>query len=271
MSDYPNNSFPNATDHKGRVYVVTGSASGIGRRTAELLAAEGARLVLADISEGVRDVAKELGAQSVVGDMSRSEICENAVQSGLEAYGRIDGAVIAAGVVNSKSIHDTQEADFRRVMDINLMAPFLLTKALIPHMRQSERDASFVFIGSKDAFDVVPGLAAYSISKAALVQLSKTVAIEEGPHGIRSNIVHPDVVIQGSSLWNDTLRQNRAAKHGVAPDELADHYKARNALGVALSTDDMAYAVSFLLSARARAISGAVLSVDGGYGPAFAR
>lgn len=263
--------FPKATDHKGRVYVVTGAASGIGRRTAELLAAEGAGLVLADISENLNDVAKSLEAVPVVGDLTNAKICEACVAKGIEAFGRIDGAVIAAGVVNSKSIAETDERDFRRVMDINLIAPFLLTKALIPHLRRSDRNASFVFVGSKDAFDVVRGLVAYSVSKAALVQLSKTIAVEEGPNGIRSNIIHPDVVIEGSSLWNETLRQNRAEKHGVDPSALADHYKARNALGVALTTDDMAYAASFLLSSRARAISGAVLTVDGGYAPAFPR
>ncbi len=263
--------FPKASHHKGRVYVVTGAASGIGRRTAELLTAEGAQLVLADISDDLHGVAEALSAAAVVGDLSDAETCENCLKKGREAYGRIDGAVIAAGVVNSKSIAETTEPDFRRVMDINLMAPFLLTKALIPHFRQSDRDASFVFVGSKDAFDVVRGLVAYSVSKAALLQLSKTVAVEEGPYGIRSNIIHPDVVIEGSSLWSETLRQNRAAKHGVDANALADHYKARNALGVALTTDDMAYAASFLLCARASAISGTVLTVDGGYAPAFPR
>lgn len=265
------NDFPKATDHKDRVYVVAGAASGIGRRTAELLSAEGAQLVLADISEGVYDVATALNAASVVGDLTNVETCSACLTSGLSAYGRIDGAVIAAGVVNSNPIADTTEADFRRVMDINLMAPFLLTRALIPHLRQSDRDAALVYIGSKDAFDVVSGLVAYSVSKAALLQLSKTVAVEEGPHGIRSNTIHPDVVIEGSSLWGKTLRQNRATKHGVDVDALADHYKARNALGVALTTDDMAYAASFLLSPRATAITGAVITVDGGYAPAFAR
>jgi NAD(P)-dependent dehydrogenase (short-subunit alcohol dehydrogenase family) len=263
--------FPRSSSHSGQTYVVTGAASGIGHRTAELLAAEGASLVLADIAEGVADVAKTLGGKAVVGDLSDANICAKCADVAMDAFGRLDGAVIAAGVVNSKSIHETTQAEFQRVMDINLLAPFLLTKALIPHLRTADNGAGLVFVGSKDAFDIVPGLAAYSVSKAALLQLAKTVAIEEGKFGIRSNIIHPDVVIEGSSLWNAELRSNRAAKHGVDPDGLADHYRARNALGIALSTDDMAYAASFLLSDRARAISGAVLSVDGGYGPAFAR
>jgi len=265
------NGFPRPSDHTSRVYVLTGAASGIGRRTAELLAAEGAQLLLADISPGVEDVARGLGAISVLGDLTLSENCEKCADTAMQAYGRIDGAVVAAGVVNSRSIADTAEQDFRRVMDINLIAPFLMTKALIPHLRDREAGAAFVYIGSKDAFDVVPGLVAYSISKAALVQLSKTVAIEEGKHGIRANIIHPDVVIEGSGLWTPELRRNRAEKHGVGSDQLADHYRARNALGISLTTDDMAYAASFLLSARARAISGTVLTVDGGYGPAFPR
>ena len=126
-------------------------------------------------------------------------------------------------------------------------------------------------MGSKDAFDVVPGLLAYSVSKAALLQLSKTIAIEEGRYGVRSNVLHPDVVIEGSGLWDEELQQNRASKHGVDVSDLAEHYKSRNALGIALSTDDMAYAISYLLSQRARAVSGTVITVDGGYGPAFPR
>lgn len=262
---------PIADAHKGQSYLVTGAASGIGRQTAQLLAAEGASLVLCDISENVLDVAEKLDAQAVVGDLTDTEVCSEAVLVALDVYGKIDGAVVAAAVVNSKTIAETSDADFRRVIEINLIAPFLLARAVIPHLRGSKNCGGFVFIGSKDAFDAVPGVAAYSVSKAALLQLAKTIAVEEGKNGIRSNVIHPDVVIEGSGLWTDELRQNRATEHGISSADLIEHYKARNALGIALSTDDMANAASFFLSTRARAITGAVLTVDGGYAPAFPR
>ncbi len=271
MTATPETRFPKPADHQGRVYVVTGAASGIGRRIAELLHAEGARLVLADVSKTLPAVAASLDAQWVVADLSDPAPNRDSVAKATQAYGHVDGAVMAAGVVNSTDLASTSAADFRRVLDINLMAPFHLTQALLPHLRGSDRGPSLVYVGSKDAFDVVPGVAAYSVSKAALLQLAKTVAVEEGPHGIRANVLHPDVVLEGSSLWGKELKANRASHHGVSPDDLAKHYSKRNALGVALSADDMAYAVSFLLSLRASSISGAVLTVDGGYGPAFPR
>lgn len=263
--------FPKPADHQGRVYIVTGASSGIGKRIAELLHAEGAKLVLADISENLSDVAKTLDAQWVVADLSDPGPNADCVSLALEAYGQLDGAVMAAGVVNSAHLADTSAADFQRVLEINVLAPFHLTKAMLPSLRGTGRGPSLVYVGSKDAFDVVPGVAAYSVSKAALLQLAKTVAIEEGRHGIRANVLHPDVVLEGSGLWGAELRANRASHHGVSADDLARHYSKRNALGVALSADDMAYAVSFLLSRRAAAVSGAVLTVDGGYGPAFPR
>jgi len=263
--------FPCPADHQGRRYVITGAASGIGRRTAELLAAEGASLVLADISDAVEAVAASLDATAMVGDLACEDNCRALAQTAGDRLGGVDGAVIAAGIVRSAAIAETSGADFEHVMNVNVMAPFHLTRALLVHLRAATGGAGLVYIGSKDAFDIVPGLVGYSVSKAALLQFAKTVAIEEGKHGIRSNVIHPDVVIDGSSLWTDELRRNRAAKHGVDPADLASHYTSRNALGVALTTDDMAYAASFLLSRRARAITGAVLTVDGGYGPAFPR
>lgn len=257
--------------HRDRVYVVTGAASGIGRGIAELLAAEGAKLVLADISENVSNVANKIGAVFVKGDLTKAENCEKCVEKAIQEYGNIDGAIMAAGIVDPNTIAGTSLEDYHKVMDVNVTSPFLLSKAVIAKLREQGNGGSLVYIGSKDAFDAVPGVAAYSISKAALLQLAKTVALEEGKYGIRSNVVHPDVVIEGSSLWSEELRANRSEKHGVDLDDLPEHYRKRNALGIILKPEDMAYAVSFLMSNRAAAISGAVISVDGGYGPAFPR
>ena len=258
-------------EHEGSVFVVTGAASGIGRAVAQELSGQGARLVLTDLSSELSGVAEALGAEAIIGDLTDPAINRACVSTALNAFGRIDGAVMCAAVVSLTSVAEADPDDFRRVLDINLMAPFHLTQAIVPEMRRQGDGGALVYVGSKDAFDPVPNVAAYSVSKAALVQLAKTVALEEGRHGIRANLVHPDVVMDGSGLWDDNLKANRAAKHGVDPSNLAEHYRSRNALNIVLSSKHMADAVSFLLSSRAEAITGGVLNVDGGYGPAFPR
>ena len=120
------------------------------------LVAEGASVVLADISAKVVEVAEQLNTAFTVGDLTEPVNCKATVDKAIAEFGNIDGVVVAAGVVDSKHLIDTAEEEFSRVININVMAPFQIAKAALPHMRDSGRNPSFVFVGSKDAFDVVP-------------------------------------------------------------------------------------------------------------------
>ena len=104
-----------------------------------------------------------------------------------------------------------------------------------------------------------------------MVQLMRIAALEGGAIGVRANAVNPDAVFDGSALWSGGLREERAAAHGVEPDELEDFYAARNLLGRTVSTDDVARAVAFYLSEDSSRTTGSVLPIDGGVPGAFPR
>jgi NAD(P)-dependent dehydrogenase (short-subunit alcohol dehydrogenase family) len=128
-----------------------------------------------------------------------------------------------------------------------------------------------VYIGSKNMFAPGAGFGAYSASKGALAQLARVVALEAGPYGVRSNIVNPDNVFEGSALWSPELRAQRAAVYGVKPEELEAYYTQRNLLKVPIHGSDVAKGVAFILSDDAKRTTACVLTVDGGVPGVFPR
>lgn len=138
-------------------------------------------------------------------------------------------------------------------------------------MQEQGLGGALVYVASKNAFGPGAGFGAYSVSKAGMVQLMRIAALEGGKHGIRSNAVNPDAVFDNSKLWDGGLREERAAAHGIAPEELEDFYASRNILGRRVTTADVAQSVAFLLSDRSSRTTGSVLAVDGGVAGAFPR
>jgi NAD(P)-dependent dehydrogenase (short-subunit alcohol dehydrogenase family) len=130
---------------------------------------------------------------------------------------------------------------------------------------------SIVYVASKNAFAPGSGFGAYSVAKAGMLQLMRVAALEGGQHGIRANAVNPDAVFDGSRLWDDGLREERAAAHGVDPHQLEEFYASRNLLGRRVTTNDVASVVAFLLSDESSRTTGAVIAVDGGVPGAFPR
>ena len=128
-----------------------------------------------------------------------------------------------------------------------------------------------ILVCTKNTFDPGRDFGAYSAAKAAQLQLGRVLAIENGEHGIRVNMVNPDAVFADSRLWSDDLRAGRAAAHGVDVDQLEDFYRRRNLLQAPIGADDVAEAVLFLASDRSAKTTGAVLPVDGGVRGAFPR
>lgn len=261
----------------GRVFIVTGAASGIGRDIAIDLAARGARLALADINaEGLGETAKAVAGRdgppvAVDGDLSDARVVDALVANAVEQYGTIDGAVFNAGVALPGRITEISTADWRRSFEVNVTAHFLLAQRLLPVLESQGRGGSLVFIGSKNMFSPGAGFGAYSASKAALAQLARVVAIEAGPYGVRSNIVNPDNVFQGSALWSPELRAQRSAVYGIKPEDLEAFYTQRNLMKIPITGHDVANAVAFLLSDEARCTTACVLTVDGGVPGVFPR
>ena len=257
----------------GHVAIVTGAASGIGREIARDLAARGAHLVLADRdADGLAETAEVLPeAVSVTGDLTEQGVVDELVHGAVAAYGGVDAVVFNAGIAPAGELAALDEDEWRRTLDVNLTAQFLLTKRVWPVLAEQGIGGSLVYVASKNAFAPGAGFGPYSVSKAGLVQLAKMAALEGGAAGIRANVVNPDAIFGGSRLWSDELRRERAEAHGVAVDELEAFYAKRSLLGRPVTGADVAEAVAFLVSDRSRATTGCTITVDGGVPAAFPR
>ena len=262
----------------GRIVVVTGAASGIGRECARRLAALGASVVVADLDgSGLEALAAEVSAAGhpeptlVVGDQSDPDVVAATVSAAVRTFGGLDGIVANAGIAVTGNLDDISPQDWDRALSINLSSAFLLTRAALPVLKEQGLGGSLVYVASKNAFGPGAGFGAYSVSKAGMVQLMRIAALEGGPHGIRANAVNPDAVFEGSHLWDHGLREERAAAHGIAPDALEDFYKDRNILRRSVTTADVADTVVHLFGDASSRTTGAVIPVDGGVAACFPR
>jgi NAD(P)-dependent dehydrogenase (short-subunit alcohol dehydrogenase family) len=230
---------------QGRRIVITGAASGIGRRTAQLFAAEGAALTLLDRDAGgLQTIAAETGAQTFEADVTDEESISSAVRKGAAAMGGIDGVVNAAGVMHRGSVLDVGAAEWRRVIDINLTGTYILVRCCLPWLKQAEF-ATIVNLGSgQGLLPNVPNRSAYAASKGGVVNLTRALAAELAP-SIRANCVCPGLV---DTPMAEGVRGNFG---NYALGRLADPLEIANA-------------ILFLTSAESSYVTGATLAVDGG-------
>jgi NAD(P)-dependent dehydrogenase (short-subunit alcohol dehydrogenase family) len=268
---------PPPKEVEGRIIVVTGAASGIGRAIAHHLARLGATLYLVDVDgdglcETVRSIQVDGGnAYGLEVDLTHEERVAGAVRDVVLGSGGVDGLVSNAGIAAAGRLDEIEPSLWRRSLEINTTSHFLITAEVIKAMKVQGLGGSLVYIASKNAFGPGAGFGAYSAAKAAEVQLGRIAALEGGPHRIRSNIINPDAVFEGSKLWSEQVRRERAAAHGVGVEDLEAFYARRTLLNTTVTGTDVAEAVAFLLSDRSRATTGTVITVDGGVASAFPR
>ncbi|HET6950319.1 MAG TPA: SDR family oxidoreductase [Acidimicrobiales bacterium] len=244
----------------GRVAVVTGAASGIGRATAEALLAAGAAVVGLDRDAGVEEVGDGPEYQAVLGDVRDPEAVEDAVARSVRGFGGIDVVVVNAGVFpHSEPLAVLAPERWAEAMDVNAGAAALLLGATHPFLRLSPAGGSVVVVGSKNVPAPGRGAGAYSASKAALTQIARVAALEWARDGIRVNVVHPDAVFD-TGLWTDDVIAERAAAAGVTPEQ----YRTRNLLGVEVTSADVAAAIVALCGPAFGRTTGAQIAVDGG-------
>lgn len=245
---------------KGKVAVVTGAASGIGRATAELFAAEGARVLAVDIDPDGEAVARAIEATGgdvafVQADVARDSDCKAVVSAALQVHGGIDVLVNCAGVARRATVLETSETDWDHIMGVNVKAVYLLARETIPVM--IERGGGVIVnIASGWGLAAGPRAAAYCASKGAVVQLTRAMAIDHAVHGIRVNCVCPGDV--------DTPMLAQEASELDADTEAFYRDAADRPMGRVGNAAEIAEAVLFLVGAGSRYITGAPLVIDGG-------
>jgi NAD(P)-dependent dehydrogenase (short-subunit alcohol dehydrogenase family) len=250
------------TPGDGPVALVTGGATGIGFATALALGRDGARVVLAGLPgsplpEAVDALlADGIEAIAVEADVGRAADAERAVAAAVEAYGRLDALVNCAGTSAVAPLATMDEADWDRVFDTNVRGVFLMSRAAIPALAASGAGA-IVNVASQLALSAVPGFSAYCASKAAVLHLTRCMALELLPSGVRVNAVCPGGV--------DTPLLQRAFPDGRGPQGTLDDLVAAHPIGRLGRPEEVAAAIRFLVSAEASFVVGAGLVVDGGY------
>ena len=245
---------------EGKVAMITGAASGIGRAMAIEFAAEGASVVIADTSETggteVADAIRENGgvAKFVNTDVTRAQDAEGAVSRAVELYGALDILMNNAGIMVQGSVTEITEEDWDRVLSVNLKGPFLCSKYAIRQFRQQATGGAIVNTGSVNSYYAEGGIAAYCASKGALIQLTRAMAIDHGDEGIRVNCLCPG--------WTETPLN--APFFDSTPDarQLAGRLQA---IGRVASPEEIAKVALFLASDEASFVTGSAYVVDGGF------
>ena len=241
-----------------KVALVTGSAQGIGQRTAEVLAQRGFSLALNDLRSPAETLAQVksqgVDAKEVLGDVSDETSVARMTEMVMNHFGRIDVLVNNAGVSSIAPAENITVAEWRRVMDINLLGPFLLCRAFGRIMLQ-QRSGSIINIASVAGLLGVADRAAYNTSKHGLIGLTRTLAAEWGGRGVRCNAVCPG--------WVKTPMDDSAQDAGLYADS---DITGRVPMARFAIPDDIAQAVAFLADpAQSSFVNGHALSVDGGW------
>ena len=242
----------------GKVALITGGASGIGRAVAELFVREGARVAIADNNEKLgRCAAHEIGANAIFepADVTNSAACQRIVDRTVREFGRLDILFNNAGIICRASVIDLSEEDWDQVIAVNVKSVFLLSRIVVPIMAEASGGS---VINMASGWGLAGGAcaAAYCASKGAVVLLTKAMAIDHGRQGIRVNCICP-----GDTDTN--MLRNEARQLGKSEERfLAD--SARRPLGRLGRPDEIAQAVLYLASDMSSFVTGAALVVDGG-------
>jgi NAD(P)-dependent dehydrogenase (short-subunit alcohol dehydrogenase family) len=265
----------------GRVALVTGGGSGIGRATAARLAAEGACVVVADRDAGsAQAVANEIGgdgpgsrdvAAAVTADVTDEGAVAAAFGAAALAFGGVDLVVNNAGLSISKPLLETTLADWDLQHDVMARGSFLVSRQAAKVMTEQAMGGDIVYVCSKNAVFAGPSNVAYGAAKADQAHQVRLLAAELGDIGVRVNGINPDGVVRGSGIFASGWGAQRAAVYGVPEDELGAFYARRTLLKREVLPEHVAAAVLALCAGDLPLTTGLLIPVDAGVAAAFLR
>jgi meso-butanediol dehydrogenase/(S,S)-butanediol dehydrogenase/diacetyl reductase len=240
---------------KDKTAIITGGGSGIGLATARAFCKEGAKVILfGRRKEKLVSAADELGDSALIvqGDMTHNDDLDKLINKTLKNFKGIDILVNSAGLFNGAPLHEISDSHWDEMMDINIRSVFQLTRRVLPTM-MAQKNGSIVHISSIAGLIALPGVAAYNVSKGALNQFSRSIAVEYGSYGIRSNSICPGLI--ETDMTADLMKDA----------SLMQEWSKEYPIGRFGKPDDVASACLFLASDESSFITGTVLPVDGGF------
>ena len=240
---------------KGKSAIVTGGGSGIGLACTKLFSNEGANVaIFGRRKDKLNATAKEVGRQTlaVTGDLMVNNDLDSLVSKTLQAFGKIDIVVNNGGIFTGSPIHETNDNDWDTIMNTNLRSAFQLTKRVLPHMIE-HKTGGFVHISSIAGLIAIPGVAAYNVSKGALLQFNRSISVEYGALGIRSNAVCPGLV--RTEMTEELMKDKK----------LMQEWSKDYPIGRFGVPEDIASACLYLASDESSFVTGVALPVDGGF------
>lgn len=263
----------------GKVALITGAAGGIGSATASKFLSEGCCVVLTDIDKSALEIKKEefikiFGrdvVHSIVMDVTNEKEVKKAVSSSINIFGGIDILVANAGFSSAALFENTSSKLWDKNMDIIAKGSFLISREVYQKMIDQNNGGSIIFIASKNSLNASKGASAYSVAKSSLLHLSRSIALEGSNYSIRSNVINPDAVIQGSKIWQGEWKKQRAASNKISINSVEDFYKNRSLLKVSILPEDIAEGIYFFASSKSQKSTGNIINIDGGNITSFTR
>jgi rhamnulose-1-phosphate aldolase len=267
---------PKPKVHAGRVAIVTGAASGIGKATAEKLVEDGAVVVIADLDvDAAQTVVTDVGGPDVAiavrVDVSDEDSVRRMVAEACLAFGGVDLVVNNAGLSLSRPLLETSVDDWDRQHDVMARGSFLVARESAAVMIAQGIGGDIVYVASKNSVFAGPSNIAYSAAKADQAHQVRLLAVELGDHGIRVNGVAPDGVVQGSGIFAGGWGANRAAVYGIDEADLGKFYAERTILKREVVPENIAEVVSAITGDSFSRTTGLIVPVDSGVAAAFQR